>query len=128
MRVALERPRSPLAPTRPRRTARARIHRSGMAAVILLAVIVGAAIFGPRLWGRDPLAQDTLARLSNPSLAHPLGTDKYGRDILARLLSGARWSLAGATIVCLGTSAVGFLIGTLAAMSGQIVDGIIGRF
>jgi peptide/nickel transport system permease protein len=127
MTVALERPGIPLAPTRPRRAARARIHRSGKAAVVILMVIAGAAVVGPYLWGRDPLAQDTLARLTNRSLAHPLGTDKYGRDIFARLLMGARWSLAGATIVCLGTSAVGFLIGALAAMSGRIVDGVIGR-
>src|SRR5262249_37090840 len=116
MSIALERPRAPLATPRPRRTLRGRVNRSGMAAVILLVLIFGAAIAGPRLWGHDPLAQDTRARLTNPSLAHPLGTDKYGRDIFARLLAGARWSLAGATIVCLGTSAVGFLIGTLAAM------------
>lgn len=127
MMIALERPRAPFATPRPRRTVRARVNRSGMAAAVLLAVIIGAAIVGPHLWGHDPLAQDTRARLTNPSLAHPLGTDKYGRDIFARLLAGARWSLAGATIVCLGTSAVGFLIGTLAAMSGRVVDGVIGR-
>jgi peptide/nickel transport system permease protein len=125
--IALERPRAPLATPRPRRTLRGRVNRSGVAAVVVLALIFGAAIVGPRLWGHDPLAQDTRARLTNPSPAHPLGTDKYGRDIFARLLAGARWSLAGATIVCLGTSAVGFLIGTLAAMSVRMVDSVIGR-
>lgn len=110
-----------------RRGIRARISRSGIVAILLLGLIGATAVVGPGLWGHDPLAQDTVNRLINPSLAHPLGTDKYGRDILARLLMGAHWSLAGAAIVCLGTSATGFLIGTLAAMGNRAVDGIIGR-
>jgi ABC-type dipeptide/oligopeptide/nickel transport system permease subunit len=127
MAIALNRPTVPVTTPRRPRTARARVNRSGMVAAVILLVIVGAAVIGPPLWAHDPLAQHTLIRLSNPSLAHPLGTDKYGRDIFARLLMGARWSLAGGVIVCLGTSVLGFLIGTLAAMSGRFVDSVIGR-
>jgi len=127
MAVAVRLSVRPVATMPARRSIRSQISPSGFVAVVFLGLIVAAAVAGPRLWGRDPLAQDTLARLTNPSAAHPLGTDKYGRDVLARLLAGARWSLAGAAIVCLGTSAIGFLIGTLAAMSSRRVDGVIGR-
>ncbi|MHB8645540.1 MAG: ABC transporter permease [Thermomicrobiales bacterium] len=110
-----------------RRSIRYRISPTGFAAVTTLGLIVLAAAIGPRLWGHDPLAQHIESRLRNPSPAHPLGTDSFGRDILARLLTGARWSLAGAFVVCLGTSAVGFLIGTAAALGGRLADSIVGR-
>jgi len=110
-----------------RRSMWGRMSRSGIAALALLSILVLAAILGPRLWGQDPLAQNNLVRLTNPTLMHPLGTDKYGRDIFSRLLTGARWSLTGAAIVCLCTSAIGFLIGAFAAMSSRRVDSVIGR-
>ncbi len=127
MAVIAQRAAAPVVTMPARRNIRTRVGRAGMLSVLLLGLIAVTAVVGPGLWGHDPLAQDTLNRLINPSLAHPLGTDKYGRDILARLLMGARWSLAGAAIVCLGTSATGFLIGTVAAMGKRAVDGIIGR-
>lgn len=125
MDSALERemPRARSAP--PRRSIR--VSPTGAAALVVLGFIVVAALLGPRIWGHDPLAQHVDARLQQPSLTHPLGTDRFGRDLLARLLTGARWSLAGATIVCVGTSALGFLMGALAAIGGRLVDTIIGR-
>jgi len=99
--------------------------RRGLLAVALLLVL--AAVVGPGLWLRDPFAQDPAARLLDPSLAHPFGTDNFGRDILARLVLGARWSLAGAAIVCCGTSGLGFIVGALAASGNRIGDNVIGR-
>ncbi len=110
-----------------RRSISGRLSHSGTGALILLMVIVLTALLGPVLWGQDALAQNNAVRLSDPTLAHPLGTDKFGRDIFARLLIGGRWSLFGAAVVCLGTSAVGFLIGAFAAMSSRRVDGVISR-
>lgn len=104
-----------------------RVSRSGIAGMTILLLVIVAALVGPQLWHQGPLAQNVAARLQDPTMAHPLGTDKYGRDILARLFAGARWSLAGAGIVCLGTSAVGFLIGALAALGNRAVDSVIGR-
>lgn len=115
------------APAAPRRAIRPRIKPTGTTALITIGVIVLAAAIGPLLWQHDPLAQQIDVRLNAPSRAYPLGTDTFGRDILARLLTGARWSLLGAFIVCLGTSAIGFLIGAFAAMGGRLVDTIIGR-
>lgn len=100
--------------------------RRGRVALALLALFVLAAILGQALT-RDPFAQDPAARLLDPSLAHPFGTDNFGRDILARLVLGARWSLAGAAVVCCGTSALGFIIGALAASGNRIGDNMIGR-
>lgn len=111
---------------RPRRKTR-RLSSWRIVALALLGLILLAALLGPRLWGQDPLAQRIDLRLQNPTRAHPLGTDTFGRDILARLLLGARWSLSGATIVCIGTSVLGFMIGTLSATGGRMVDGTIGR-
>ncbi len=129
MAVAAERatPLAHAAAPPKRRPLWGRLSRSGITALVLLGIIVLAAIIGPRLWGQDPLAQNNVLRLTNPTPAHPLGTDKYGRDIFSRLLTGARWSLTGAAIVCLCTSAIGFLIGAFAAMSSRRVDSVIGR-
>ena len=112
---------------RPHRRKGRRFALPGIVAVLLLAALFLAALLGPLLWAFDPVGQNMETRLQTPSLAHPLGTDRYGRDILARLLTGARWSLTGAAIVCLGTSAVGFLIGALAALSSRLVDIILCR-
>ena len=60
-------------------------------AFVLLLVVM--AVFAPLLAPYDPYAQDLLARLQPPSSAHWLGTDDYGRDVLSRLIYGARISL-----------------------------------
>jgi peptide/nickel transport system permease protein len=128
MVIATERARTPIilpAPTRRRRGRR--LSRPGVVAVGLLALLILAALVGPLLWGQDPVAQNIEARLQEPSLTHPFGTDRYGRDIFARLLTGARWSLAGAALVCVGTSAVGFLVGAIAALGNRMVDLIFSR-
>src|ERR1700676_3636562 len=103
------------------------MRQRGRIALGLLALLIVMAIVGQRLWSPDPFAQDPAARLLDPSLAHPFGTDNFGRDILARLVLGARWSLAGAAVVCCGTSVVGFIIGALAASGNRIGDNVIGR-
>jgi peptide/nickel transport system permease protein len=94
-------------------------------AVVLLLVIV--AIAGQAFWTSDPFAQNPAARLLDPSAAHPLGTDNFGRDMLARLVLGARWSLTGAALVCAGTSLLGFIIGAAAATGNHVTDTLIGR-
>src|SRR5690349_16717818 len=59
----------------------------------LAGALIVIAVLGPVLWPKDPLAIDLLARLQPPSLDSPLGTDQFGRDVLARFLAGARISL-----------------------------------
>ena len=95
------------------------------AAIVLLAAL--AAILGPMLTPFDPAAQDLALRLAGPSLAHPFGLDELGRDILARVLAGARISfLVGLTVVSVSAS-VGTLLGALAGYCGGAIDEVISR-
>ncbi len=89
-------------------------------AVLLL--LVAAVAFGPLVW-RHPIEEiDFTARLAGPSLAHPLGTDDLGRDILARVLYGGRISLAVGLAAMLMAIVFGVLIGAIAGISRGAVD------
>jgi peptide/nickel transport system permease protein len=88
--------------------------RSGLVGLVLTAVIVmaaGAAMLG--LTPHDPVAQAPVDRLQGPSSTYPLGTDQFGRDILARSMAGAANSL----IVSIVAVALSAFIGTLAGVS-----------
>jgi peptide/nickel transport system permease protein len=88
---------------------------------------MAAAVLGPWVVPHDPLAQDLALRLTPPSWLHPLGLDELGRDLLARLIMGARISLfVGVSVV--GVSAVaGTIIGALAGYFGGWIDMLLGR-
>lgn len=118
-RAGREQPATPPAPPRRRLSLLGRLALAGLGAILL------AILLGPLLWPHDPLAQNILARLAAPSPAHPLGTDQFGRDLLARLLHGGRWSLLGALVVCLGTTAIGFALGVLAATGPPWLDQLV---
>ncbi|OIJ64898.1 dipeptide/oligopeptide/nickel ABC transporter permease/ATP-binding protein [Streptomyces mangrovisoli] len=93
------------------------------AAVCFLALVVLVALLAPVLAPHDPLdQQDPVDGTGHPSTAHWMGQDSLGRDILSRLMYGARWSLAiglGATALAL---VVGALLGAVAATSRKGVD------
>ena len=93
---------------------------------IVIVAIVAAAV-GPILYPYDPSAQELARRLEAPSLAHPLGLDELGRDILARLLQGARISLLVGIAVVSVSSTVGMFFGSLAGYFGGAVDDVISR-
>ena len=95
--------------------------------VIIVVVAVLAAIAGPFVWPYDPSMQELARRLEAPTLAHPLGLDELGRDILARLLQGARISLMVGTAVVSVSSVVGMLLGSIAGYFGGRVDDVISR-
>lgn len=97
-------------------------------ATFLVLVAVLTAIFGPFLAPHSPTASDLLAVLSPPSLAHPFGTDNIGRDILSRVIGGARISLSAGVLI-VGLSVIfGSLVGILAGLSGGVVDEVLMRF
>lgn len=103
-----------------------RLTVSGWVALFILLAVVLFASFGPAMIGIDPNLQ-TVALDKSPSLAHPFGLDSQGRDILARLAVGARWSLViglGATAIAL---VVGGLLGAVSATSRRAVDEVIMR-
>jgi peptide/nickel transport system permease protein len=98
--------------------------RTGAAIVVLAAI---GAIAGPMLTPFDPSAQDLALRLAGPSGTHPFGLDELGRDILARVLAGARISfLVGLTVVSVSASA-GTLLGAIAGYFGGMADDVISR-
>lgn len=118
----------------PRRRGRARQFlavlmrdRKAQFGVIVLSIFTLGAIFGPVLLPYDPNAM-AFMMMEAPSLAHPLGTDDLGRDLLARVLEGARVSLfVGVSTVAIAL-AVGVTLGVLAGYFGGWVDHIIMRY
>ncbi|MBV9782195.1 MAG: ABC transporter permease subunit [Acidisphaera sp.] len=101
--------------------------QGGMIGLLLVGLLLLAAALAPVLAPHDPLVQARDALLRPPGWPYPLGTDDVGRDVLARLLYGARLSLAvGVIVVTLGSLA-GTLLGVLAGFSDGLVDGIVMR-
>ena len=85
---------------------------------IFLTVIL-AAVFAPWIWPVDPLEQDVVERLVGPSLAHPLGTDSFGRDVLARLLHAGRISL----LIGVSSIALAMLVGSAIGIAAGYIGG-----
>jgi peptide/nickel transport system permease protein len=91
----------------------------------LLLVIVLAAVFAPWLAPQDPLQQNIAYRLEPPSAEFWLGTDSYGRDVLSRLVYGARVSLLVGFVAILIAMCIGSALGILAGYLGGLVDQLI---
>ena len=103
---------------------------SDLAAALAIAVVLWfavAAIHPSWLAAADPLAADRTQILSAPSAAHPFGTDQIGRDVYARVVHGARASLAlGFGAVALSLS-VGTALGLLAGLTRRVVPVVVMR-
>lgn len=84
----------------------------------ILAILAICALMGPALIGQDPARQSLMHTLQGPSAEHWLGTDHLGRDMLARLLSGAQLSLSLAALSVITAALPGTLLGILAAWRG----------
>lgn len=97
------------------------------ASTVVLGIVTLAAIFAPLVAPYDPDAVDFLAFYSSPSAAHWLGTDGLGRDILSRMIFGARTALLGPLLVVVFSTIVGILLGLLAGWRGGWVDALLGR-
>jgi nickel transport system permease protein len=83
--------------------------------------------FAPAISPHDPYATDVENRLASPSLAHPLGTDHLGRDMLSRLIWGTRASLGSVAFIAVLIMATGFAVGAVSGFAGGIVDTLIMR-
>jgi len=113
-----------------RRRAAMRIPRLPVTAWIgaaMLAIVVLGAACAPLLTPYDPVKTDLLNTLQPPSAAHPLGTDNFGRDILARILYGARVDIQIGTVPTAATFVLGLVIGAAAGYYGGPVDGVLMR-
>ncbi|MEV1317612.1 ABC transporter permease [Micromonospora arborensis] len=93
----------------------------------ILGLAVVAAVLADWLAPYDPSATDFSALYQQPSAAHWFGTDQLGRDILSRVIHGARPSLLGAIALLAFATAVGVLIGTVAAWKRGWVDTVLAR-
>jgi peptide/nickel transport system permease protein len=101
-----------------------RLAAAGLVIVLLLTV---AAVLAPLLAPHDPTVINPLRGLEGSSGDHPLGTDELGRDVLSRLLFGARWSLGIAALATVSVMLTGTIIGLLAGYFGRWVDTVIMR-
>ena len=99
----------------------------GLVGAALILAISGAALVAPLIARGDPIAQDLGIRLQAPSAAHWLGTDGAGRDVWARLIYGARVSLAVGFISQGIAVTLGLTFGLLAGFYGRWVDEIVMR-
>jgi peptide/nickel transport system permease protein len=110
-----------------RQTIATTVRRQPLAAIgiALLAVFVVCAVFAPWLAPQDPARLDLTGRLMGPSWSHWFGTDELGRDILSRVLYGARISLIVAVSVVGLSGAIGLLAGMLAGFYGGWPDTVI---
>lgn len=102
--------------------------RARVAAAVLVAV-VAVAVFAPLLAPYDPSAQLDIVGLQNrpPSLAHPLGTDQFSRDVLSRLIYGARISLGISFAAVALSITLGVLLGAGAGLIGGAIDALLMR-
>ncbi|GAB3615625.1 ABC transporter permease [Okibacterium endophyticum] len=96
-------------------------------ALVICSALVLVAILAPWIAPYDPLQVDPLNANLSPSWTHLLGTDDLGRDLLSRLLHGARLSLAGPAIIVLVAVAIGVSMAFVAAWYGGWVNSVIGR-
>ena len=89
---------------------------------IIVGLVVLVGLLAPVLAPYDPNLMDIPARLQGPSSAHPFGTDEMGRDILSRVMYGARISIAVGVIIVAVSAAIGVVLGSLSGYFGGKID------
>ncbi len=108
-----------------RKAIKHRLLMTGFSIIVVLGVV---ALFGRQLAPYDPNGMDFSVLFSPPTLAHPFGTDEFGRDVFSRVLYGAAVSFQVAFIAVLISGSAGVILGAVAGFYGQWLDEIIMRF
>ncbi len=106
---------------------RARRHPGILVGFVVLAALMAASVAAPSLSPYPPTQQALREGLRGPSEAHPFGQDRLGRDVLSRVLYGARVSLWVGTLAVSISVTVGMMVGALAGALGGIVDDLVMR-
>jgi peptide/nickel transport system permease protein len=94
---------------------------------LVVAILVSLAVLAPVLAPWDPNTPDTRKVLAGPSRSHWLGTDQLGRDVLSRVLYGARISLAVGFVSVGIATFIGVLLGAAAGYQGGVIDAVVMR-
>lgn len=102
-------------------------NRLAIIGLVVLAVLVLIAIFAPLLSPYDPLEVDVVNRLQKPGTEHWFGTDDMGRDMLSRMMYGARYSLLLGILTVILSTVFGMIIGAVAGYCGGAVDNVLMR-
>jgi ABC-type dipeptide/oligopeptide/nickel transport system permease subunit len=102
-------------------------HRLSIIGIAIIAAILVMAIFAPFLAPYDPNKQSLYKVLKGPSKAHWLGTDNLGRDLLSRVIYGARISMYVGLVATAVSALLGILIGLIAGFRGGALDNVIMR-
>ena len=96
--------------------------------LVVITLFVLMAVFAPLLAPYDPIKDQSLGdRFAGPSASHPLGQDELGRDILSRIIFGARVSLTAGLAAVVFATVFGTLVGVVAGYAGGLVDSILMR-
>lgn len=106
-----------------RRLAGERKAMAGLGVVVALAIL---AVIGPAIAPHDP-DEDDFDLFAPPSLAHPMGTDSFGRDLLSRMIVGTRVSFTIGIAAAASALIVGVVLGVLAGYYGGWIDSVISR-
>ncbi|MGB5934205.1 MAG: ABC transporter permease [Anaerolineae bacterium] len=104
-----------------------REHRMLLVGLLILGTVLLVTAIGPVLVPYGPLQTSPELKLQPPSADHPMGTDNFGRDIVSRVVHGARLDLLIAFSVVIIALGVGSLVGTLSGYYGGIVDDVVMR-
>ena len=101
--------------------------RSAVFGAVVVLAFVATAVFAPLVSPYDPLATDFLAVRKAPTLAHLFGTDEIGRDVLARVIYGARASLLAGVVSVVIALGLGVPVGLVSGYAGRWIDGVLMR-
>jgi peptide/nickel transport system permease protein len=101
--------------------------RTGVAGAVVLVVVALCAVFAAQIAPYSPTRQDFRVERQPPSLAHPMGTDEFGRDVLSRVIWGAQASLAAGAVAASIALGVGLVLGMVGAYYGGRADNLIMR-
>jgi peptide/nickel transport system permease protein len=117
------------APDTPARLAwrRLRGRRLAMFGLVVIVLLILAALAAPLIAPYDPVATSWTAIRKAPSLAHWMGTDENGRDVLSRVVWGARASLLAGVVSVAIAAGIGVPLGLVAGFVGGVTDAVIGR-
>jgi peptide/nickel transport system permease protein len=104
------------------------LHRPvAVAGLAVIAIFVVVAVLAPLIAPYSPIATSWSAVRKAPSLAHWMGTDENGRDVMSRVMFGARASLMAGVVSVLIAASIGVPAGLLAGFAGRWVDAILSR-